>query len=444
MARRDIGGHQNNILTCIASVQAAAFTPGQAAYDAITHNVYLPDVGRTTAGVIRIHYNPAGDLGKGIMDPISVQSLIGTTVNRNAAGGCPQISSPKTGAKIPLVPDALAIGPDGNLYVGGMRDGAILRIKSPATFNPSLDSDCQNKIDVPILSADSRVTAGHTFGLGWIGHTLLGNDNIAPWVLFNADQCLTPANQNKICGAPAVSGAPLPTEVLAAFVPGPQAAGTTDAQYPNFPGNTWFVATFPTLTKISNVTSTSSMNVQTSFGGTFSFITGLTPDPLDLTNRTLYVGADPSQGSINGAASMWQVVEQAPDPAPPLAPVNVSGTNASTMNNALVTVNWVPQSNNQPITSYVVHTYVPSTIPGNPPTAEYRLDTVNPDPKSGSLATSITLPLDRPAHKFLSIPGCPPTGCPLFAATGYQFAVEAVAVPAAARSQHLAAWSRRS
>jgi uncharacterized repeat protein (TIGR01451 family) len=449
-----IGGHQNNILSCVGAIQAAAFTPGQVAFDASTNTLYVPDVGRTTAGVIRVHYDPNADGGRGGLDPVTVRSLIGTTVNRNAAGGCPQITDPKTGTKVPIVPDAAAIGPDGNLYVGNIRTGSILRIKNPATFDPSSDANCKAGIDIPILSADERVTAGHTFGLGWIGHTLLGNDNIAPWVLFNADQCLTPTNGNRICGAPAVSGAPMPTEVLAAFVPGPQAAGTTDAQYPNFPGNTWFVASFPNVTKITNIQSTSNMTVQTNYGGTFSFITGITTDPQDLNNKTVYVGVDSTQGSINGAAGMYQIVEGTPAPLPPLSPSNVSATAQSVVGASFgsASVTWIPQLNSQPITSYTVKTYLAST-PNLPPSPSGLPDVTLTPNSVGALATSTTVGgLAYGTSYQFAVVACNSTGCsPL---SGFSNPVTPVAVTAppapttvvglAGNSQAAVAWTQSS
>jgi uncharacterized repeat protein (TIGR01451 family) len=405
-----IGGHFNVIQTCIGAIQAAAFVPGQMAFDATTNTVYTTNVGRTTAGIIRTFYNPAGDNGHGTMDPIRIQSLMGTTATRNAAGGCPQITSPKTKNKVPLVPSSSSIGPDGNLYVGNIRDGAIIRILSPATFDPSVQSDCQNKIQIPILSADSRVGAGHTFGMGWVGHTLLGADNIAPWVLFNADQCLTPANGNRICGAPAVSGAQLPTEVLAAFVPGPQAAAVTDAQFPAFPGNIFYAASFPTATKITNITSNNNLTVQTSFGGTFAFITGLTPDPADLNNANLYVGSDPTQGSINGAAAIYLVTTQAPPPAPPLAPFNlaaVAGTNQAN-------VTWAPTTNGQPITTYIVRTLLAPLTPGNPATPSGVADvTVGTGTGVAPLKATITALTNGTSYVF-EVQACNASGCSPF------------------------------
>ena len=103
-----IGGHFNVIQTCVGAIHAAAFTPGQLSFDGSTNTIYAPDTGRTTAGIIRLHYDPAGDAGRGTIDPIHVESLIGTQTNRNAAGGCPQLKDPKTGSPVPIVPGATA------------------------------------------------------------------------------------------------------------------------------------------------------------------------------------------------------------------------------------------------------------------------------------------------------------------------------------------------
>ncbi|MBZ5723602.1 MAG: DUF11 domain-containing protein [Acidobacteriia bacterium] len=424
-----IGLHQNIIQTCVGAIQAKAFAPGQLAFDGATNTIYTVDIGRVATGILRLHYDPAGDAGRGTIDPIHVDSLVGTQIGRNALGGCPQITDPKTGAKVPLVPDATAIGPDGNLYVGNIRDGAIIRIVGPSTFDPNVNSDCQNKVQIPILSADSRLGSGHTFGLGWVGHTLFGADNIAPWIMTNADQCLTPTNGNRICGAPAVSGALMPTEILGAFVPGPQAGAVSDAQYPNFPGNIMYFATFPNLTKVTNILDSSNMTVQTSFGGTFSFITGLTADPQDLNNTNFYVGVDSTQGSINGAAGMYLVTSLAPPPGPPLPP---AGTTA-VAGQASATVSWFPITNGQPITSYVVRTMFAPLVPGGAATPTAVPDvTVTPDPVSGVLATTTTVPglVNGTAYEF-KVEACNLNGCSAFSGLSNAVTPQALSVPSA-------------
>ena len=216
-----IGRFNNIITTCVGAIQAGAFAPMQATFDASTNTIYAPDISRTANGIIRMHYIPGGDNGHGSIDPIHVESLMGNQTARNAAGGCPVVTDPRNGAT-PFTMGASALGPDGNLYIGWFRNGTIARIPHPATFDPANPADCAS-IDVPIFASDARFgaggAAGHTFGLAWIGHTLFGADNISPWFKDNADQCNTPANGFVRCGP--VQGAG--TEILAAFAPGPQA-----------------------------------------------------------------------------------------------------------------------------------------------------------------------------------------------------------------------------
>jgi uncharacterized repeat protein (TIGR01451 family) len=360
-------GRFNNIeRTCIGFIQAGGFVPTQLTFDASTNTLYGADQPRTANGVIRMHYDPTGDNGQGSMDPIHVESLMGAQGTRNGAGGCPSIADPRTGG-IPVQMFAATLGPDGNLYVGWARDGAIARINNPATFNPSNDADCAG-IQVPIFAADARLgnggAAGHTFGLAWIGHTLFGADNISPWFKENADQCLTPANGNQACGPLPSQG--IGTEILGAFAPGPQAGIVSDFTYngPNtaYPGDTLFASSLGSTVRVGNVSDVNNMIVTPQFGGTFCFITGVTIDTSNLANETIYVGSDCTQGTINGAAAIWQVKPQPPAGAPPAVPQSVTATNA-TPGGALVgtaLVSWLPGSNGQQLSSFVVRTVLAS------------------------------------------------------------------------------------
>ena len=173
-----------------------------------------------------------------------------------ARAAVPVVTDPRNGAT-PVQMFASTLGPDGNLYIGWARDGAIARIPHPSTFDPANPNDCAS-IDVPIFASDARLgaggAAGHSFGLAWIGHTLFGADNISPWFKDNADQCLTPANGMVRCGP--VQGAG--TEILGAFAPGPQAGIVSDFTYngPNttFPGNTLYASSLGSTVRISNAT----------------------------------------------------------------------------------------------------------------------------------------------------------------------------------------------
>ena len=369
-------GRFNNIeRTCIGFIQAGGFVPLQLTFDASTNTLYAADQPRTANGVIRMHYDPTGDNGQGSMDPIHVESLMGAQGTRNGAGGCPVVTDPRNGAT-PEQMFAASLGPDGSLYIGWARDGEIVRINHPDTFDPSSDADCAS-IEVPIFAADARLgaggAAGHTFGLAWIGHTLFGADNISPWFKENADQCLTPANGNLRCGP--VQG--IGTEILGAFAPGPQAGMVSDFTYngPNtaYPGDTLFASSLGSTVRVGNVSDVNNMIVTPQFGGTFCFITGVTIDTSNLANETIYVGSDCTQGTINGAAAIWQVKPQPPAGAPPAVPQSVTATNATPGGAGVGTalVSWIPGSNGQQLTSFVVHTVLASdgTTPAIPDVA---------------------------------------------------------------------------
>ena len=354
-----IGGHFVNVTSCIESFTTGLY-PGQLAFDASTNTLYAGDLSRVSAGILRFHYFPSGDSGQGAIDPIHVDGLLGNLSSaRPASFSCAQIKDPKTGNLVPIVPSSAAIGPDGNLYTGSIRDGAIIRIISPATFDPSTECPqagstpkVTDRIQIALLSADEVLTVGHTFGLGWIGHTLFGADNSAPWLLANADQCFTSLNGGKICGSPALGGqAPMPAEFLSAQVPGPQGGAASDAQYPSFAGSAVYFATLSQVAQVSNVVSATNVTVAPNYGGTFNFVSGLSADSAN--SGTVFVGADPFQGAINGAGQIWQVSPGTCPPAVPLPPSSVSGSAA----NSQATVSWTPTILPcQTISSYVVRT----------------------------------------------------------------------------------------
>jgi uncharacterized repeat protein (TIGR01451 family) len=358
------------------------------------------------------------------MDPIHVESLMGAQGTRNGAGGCPVITDPRNGAT-PVQMFAATLGPDGNLYIGWARNGSIARIPHPATFNPANPDDCAS-IDVPIFASDARLGAGgaggHTFGLAWIGHTLFGADNISPWFKDNADQCLTPANGNLRCGP--VQG--VGTEILGAFAPGPQAGIVSDFTYngPNttYAGNTLFASSLGSTVRISNATDATNITVTPQFGGTFCFITGVTVDTSDLANESVYVGSDCTQGTINGAAAIWQVKPQPPAAAPPAVPVNVSAI--ATANAA--TVNWVPTPNGQAIGSFVVRTLLANGSVSSIPDV-----TINPAangiPPSSATITGLT---NGVAVEF-AVQACNASGCSPFSIASIPVTPQALTVPGA-------------
>lgn len=419
-----IGRFNNIITTCVGSINAGAFVPMQAAFDASTNTIYAADNPRTANGVIRMHYLPDGDNGQGTIDPIHIQSLMGTQVTRNSAGGCPVVTDPRNGAT-PVQMTSAAIGPDGNLYIGWARNGTIARIPHPATFDPGNPADCAS-IDVPIFASDARFgaggAAGHTFGLAWIGHTLFGADNISPWFKENADQCLTPANGLNRCGPVAGAG----TEILAAFVPGPQGGLVSDFTYngPNttFPGNVLYALTLSGMARVINITDVLHMAITPDFGGNFCFLTGATIDTSDLANETVYVGVDCTQGRINGAAAIYKVVPQPPQAGPPATPGSVV---ASATANA-ATVSWIPTPNGQATTSYVVRTLLAGGAASGVPDVTVSAGT------NGILPSSATVTgLTNGTPVEFVVQACNATACSPFSAPTAVVTPQALTVPGA-------------
>jgi uncharacterized repeat protein (TIGR01451 family) len=294
------------------------------------------------------------------------------------------------------VPSSAALGPDGALYAGSIRDGSIVRVLNAATFNPNNGCPDPNhlnapgdQIQIPLLSSDEKFGAGHTFGLGWIGHTLFGADNIAPWIMTNADQCLTPINGNKMCASPAVGGqAQMPTEILAAQVSGPQGGLASDAVFPNFPGAVVYAATLSNVTRISNILSGTSMTVNLNYGGSFATIDGLLADPGDPNNATVYVGDDPTGGGLNGAGRIWQVVATAAN-TPPGTPVVTAAVAGPGTGQATVT--WQPTVNGAAITSYIVRTLLAPALPGGTPTPSTIPDLTITAPTTTAVVSGLTV-----------------------------------------------------
>ncbi len=414
------GAWNVNALACVISINKLAIAPGQITMDAQHNLMYLTNNSRVGAGVARVIFHPEGDNGQGMVDLIQVDSLIGTQIGRNAFGGCGQLANPKTGSPVPRIPDAAALGPDGALYVGDIRDGAILRILNAATFNTQTDcppgtisgsgftgQDPNQKIQIPILAHDSLFGSGHTFGLGWIGHTLIGADNIAPWVEFNADQCLTPVNGNTTCGSPVVGGSPIPNEILASAAGAPQGGLASDAQYPFFPGNAVYVASFPNLTRVTNILSSTQQTANLNYGGSFSFLTGVTADPLDPANATVYAGDDETQGGINGTGRIWKITPAPAAPGPPSTPSFTSA--AAGPGTGQATLGWVPTVNGQPTTKYDISIWLASPT-GGPATPSGLADLIVTAPAQSATVSGLT---PGTGYQF-EIEACNTSGCSAF------------------------------
>jgi hypothetical protein len=98
-----LGGFTLNQQTC----STAAVTPGQPAYDPQTNLVYVPDAQTNGLGVVRLRFDQRTN----------------TVVDRTAL-------APGQGLAA-IAPQAVALGPDGNLYVSGLGSPNVVRLTNP-------------------------------------------------------------------------------------------------------------------------------------------------------------------------------------------------------------------------------------------------------------------------------------------------------------------------
>lgn len=83
----------------------ATFAAGQASFDPVTNNIYVPDANTASAGIFRISYLPGTE-------------TLGASANLGQGG---------------LQPTATAVSPDGSLFFGTRTSGNINKITTPAT-----------------------------------------------------------------------------------------------------------------------------------------------------------------------------------------------------------------------------------------------------------------------------------------------------------------------
>ena len=324
-----VGLHAVNSATCVNAVAGVGFNAGQLTFDAATNTIYAVD-GGGKVGIFILNLLPDGDSGHGLIDQVNQSILAATGTGAKATSGC--------GIAI-AQPNATSLGPDGNLYVGSKRSGDIMRIISPLT-NPL---PCTNVQPSVIVTGD-RLTSQ----MAWVGHSMFLNDSRVPLQVNFADQCFTPQNGNTPCAAGtsiALISAP-PTTVVS-----DQTAGQLNGANVYFGGISVSAITGLAQNPFIGLTGGT---IQSNFGGAgafFSNIGALALDSSDPTNNVLYVGDDPTAGSIAGNGRWWQVLSVPPTPAPPSAPLNV----IAAAGNASATLTWSAPVNHQPVTSYTVH-----------------------------------------------------------------------------------------
>jgi uncharacterized repeat protein (TIGR01451 family) len=304
-----------NTATCITTVGGTAFGPGRMTYDPLTNTIYSVSDG-AKANVARFHFLPDGDSGQG---------LVSTTAEfLGDGGGCGMAGN---------FPWALALGPDGNLYIDFKLNGNIVRVISPS----SISVPCSN-FQVMGSTADAR--RGLT--LAWIGHDLWGSDIRGLWRILNADQCFTPASGNTPCHGVTI----LKTQITGAF------AMTSDQVYPATNGDVLYISEAQNnIFKLSGLSSPNgALSLDNNYGNGFLFLISIAIDASDPSNPVLYVGDDPGQeGGVAGGGRYYAVSTAATAPTVPGTPVGVTASASDSQ--AFVT--WL-SGGGSPATSYTV------------------------------------------------------------------------------------------
>src|SRR6185437_14249745 len=304
-----------NLATCITGAGAdTKFVAGRMAFDPLTNNIYTVNNGNLS-NVARYHYLPGGDSGQGLVS--STAEILGD------ANGCGLSGN---------FPWAVALGPDGDLYVSFRKNGNIIRVLAPQ----SASVPCSG-MQVMGQGFDGKIGKS----LGWIGHDLWGEDVVGLWRIGNADQCFTPANNFTPCKG---------TSLFRSVVPNGFSL-VTDQAYPATNGNTLY-SFDATGTSIALISGLAGSNPIVTINYSSGILTGLTMtiDNANPANQILYLGADPGVDAA-GAGPTGTVIKVAPGiNAAPAIPVNASAAPG----NGQATVSWSSGGGGAP-TSYTVH-----------------------------------------------------------------------------------------
>ena len=364
------GPYSINPATCPFSLTKV--TGGAMAFDSTRNFLYFVDSKSNTRGVFRINYLPGGDNGNGSLDFNSTFSMGGNTTTDKFPGG-------QTGCLLPnnpSLPNSAALDPAGNLWVGFLRSGEILRFNNPGTATAAGFGTCAQFIQVAAATPDGHLTTG----LAWIGHDLWGADGKSPFFIRNADvACLS--GPNPTCTNKA------DTSVLASLGSTTVLAG--DQVYPATNGNNLYIGQSVTnsLIWVGNVAGgasgqTLSLNYVNPAQASLKNIGALALDSTDPANLVIYAGDDPSGVGTAGAGRWFQTTQTSAVPDVPGAPLDVvaveSGSNAI--------VSWSPAQAAQQVTSYTVR----NNLAGN----EIVLPDVTVTAGGSSIypATSVTIP----------------------------------------------------
>ncbi len=350
------------ITTCPFKLNGLSVTGGPMAFDPNTNKVYLTDEQTNAEAILRIGYLPTGDNGQGSLDLTTLFSMTGNITGSRLQGGttgCPFPQDSTTGAtSIPLGrPNAAALGPDGNLYVGFKKTGGIIRINNPATADTTGFGTCDDFVQ---LVAATPTRAGGN-GMAFIGNDLWGADPGGPFVIRNVATTCQALSQIAP-QAPTCAGVRPANNTFAALAP---TQVYSDQTYPYLNGNNLYFGNATDDMWVGNISGGGTI-VKNPFEPAGAFVlnanpvvnvNGVAADMTDPANVVMYSGDDPSGAALLGQGRWWMVNQ---NPAPKAdKPTQVTVVRASAVNNT-VTVSWSPAQTAQAVTSYTVHA---STVP---------------------------------------------------------------------------------
>ena len=349
---------------------------GQFAYDPVRHFLYFVDDIAAGQGVIRVGFNAGGDSGHGKLDLTTALTLASTAGSSHFLGGTGCVY-PSTGTQ----PSGAALSPLGDLYVGFLDSGDILRFNSPGTASETGFSTCAQLVQKVATTPDGATSNG----LAWIGHDLWGGDGTSPFVIANADTtCLVPPRAD--CST--ANGTVVST-LAAVGATGPLVG---DQFYPQTNGNNLYFAVGGQIAWVGNVaggpagqTLTLTYLTDPAPNPPLAGIVGMAVDGTDPANLVVYSAEDPGLAVVPpvlGEARWWQTTQTSAAPAAPGTPLDV----VAVAGNAQATVSWSPAQIAQPITSYTVRN---SFISAGAPLADI---VVNPAPGSIYPPTSLVIP----------------------------------------------------
>ena len=138
-----------NPATCLTG---ASVLGGAMALDAGNNRLYFVDNQKLPQGVLRINYLPGGDSGQGLLDSSTLFNLAGNQSGSTFAAG-------QTGCALPGnpgAPNAVALDPEGNLWVGFGKSAEIIRINNPGAASSTNFGTCAQFVQV----ADRSSIAG--------------------------------------------------------------------------------------------------------------------------------------------------------------------------------------------------------------------------------------------------------------------------------------------